>query len=37
MQTKIGIAVLKTIKAENLAENAEKIGNYLLTGLTKAT
>jgi alanine-glyoxylate transaminase/(R)-3-amino-2-methylpropionate-pyruvate transaminase len=36
MQTKLGIAVINTIKEQNLAENAEKVGAYLLQGLTKA-
>lgn len=36
MQTKLGIAVINTIKEQNLAENAEKVGAYLLEGLTKA-
>lgn len=37
MQTKIGIAVLKAINEEKLSENAEKVGNYLLSGLQKST
>ncbi len=35
MQTRLGIAVLNTIKQEKLNENAETVGNYLLAGLQK--
>jgi 4-aminobutyrate aminotransferase-like enzyme len=35
MQTKIGLAVINTIKSEKLNENAENVGSYLLSGLSK--
>lgn len=35
IQCKVGLEVLNTIRKEKLAENAETVGNYLLTELTK--
>lgn len=35
MQTKIGLAVIKTINEEKLNENAEKVGAVLLKGFEK--
>lgn len=36
MQTKIGIAVINTINQEKLNENAEQLGQYILSGLQGA-
>lgn len=35
LQCRVGIEVLKTIREEKLAENAEKVGTFLLTELQK--
>jgi alanine-glyoxylate transaminase/(R)-3-amino-2-methylpropionate-pyruvate transaminase len=35
IQCRVGMEVINTIKKEKLAENAEVVGNYLLTELKK--
>jgi alanine-glyoxylate transaminase / (R)-3-amino-2-methylpropionate-pyruvate transaminase len=35
IQCRVGLTVLETIQKEKLAENAEKVGNYLIAEFTK--